>query len=307
MKLNAANSPRKKTPTKAKAVQLTARAKINLALHVTGQRDDGYHLLDTLVTFAEHGDTLSFEPADQLSLTIGGPEGAALHADDSNLILKAAHAVRDHVGRPSLGAAIHLSKNLPIASGIGGGSADAATTILGLCRLWKLQIDEPDLMQLGLSLGADIPMCLAGVSARVTGIGESVEPMPVKPLNLVLANPRVEVSTPEVFRDLTTKKNPRLGDLSRYEDRSDRFWINYLMHQRNDLQSVAVEIAPQIADCLAAMEAQPDCMLARMSGSGATCFGIFENPGEAAYAAHELRNQNRNWWVVPTRTIAPTA
>ena len=162
-------------------------------------------------------------------------------------------------------------------------------------------------MQLGLSLGADVPMCLAGVPAQVTGIGETVRPLPVKPLHLVLANPRVPVSTPSVFKQLDTKQNPPLSELSQYDDRSHRFWINYLMHQRNDLQTPASAIAPQIAECLTAIENQPDCMLARMSGSGATCFGIFENPGEAAFAAHQLRNQHKDWWILPTRTIAPPA
>ena len=304
MKWNAANSPRKKIQTKAKAVQLTARAKINLALHVTGQRDDGYHLLDTLVSFADSGDELRFEPADQLQLTIGGPEGGTLDGNDNNLIIKAAKALRAHVGRNDLGANIHLTKNLPVASGIGGGSADAACALRGLCQLWDLQVEDAELMQLGLSLGADIPMCLAGHPARVSGIGETLEPMPIQPLNLVLANPRVAVSTPKVFQGLSNKNNAPMGELVRYEDRSARFWINYLMHQRNDLQAAACAVAPPITDCLAALEKLPDCMLARMSGSGATCFGIFENPGEAAYAAHELRNQHRDWWVLPIRTIA---
>lgn len=285
-------------------MQLTARAKINLSLHVTGQRDDGYHLLDTLVTFADVGDKLRFEPSDGLALAIDGPEGRALQAaDDDNLVISAAKALRTHVGREELGARIYLTKNLPVASGIGGGSADAACALRGLCRLWGLQVDEYDLMQLGLSLGADIPMCLSGDPARISGIGEMIEPIPVTPLHLVLANPRVAVSTPKVFSQLSSKTNPPMSELTRFEDRSDRFWINYLMHQRNDLQPAACALAPQIAQCLAAIEALPDCMLARMSGSGATCFGIFENPGEAAYAAHELRNQNQDWWVVPTRTM----
>lgn len=288
-------------------MQLTARAKINLALHVTGQRGDGYHLLETLVTFAEIGDQLSFAPDDHLSLTIDGPEGDLLTVDGNNLVLKAAQILRDHAHRPDLGAKIHLTKNLPIASGIGGGSADAAGALLGLCKMWDLQIAPTELMQLALSLGADIPMCVAGVAARVSGIGETIHPLPIKPLNLVLANPRVQVSTPDVFRQLRIKNNPPLGELARQDNRSDRFWINYLMHQRNDLQPAACEVAPQIVECLNAIEDLPDCMLARMSGSGATCFGIFENPGEAAYAAHELRSQHKDWWVVPTRTIDPTA
>ena len=284
-------------------MQLTARAKINLALHVTGQCVGGYHLLDTLVTFADFGDELQIEPAPGLSLSIDGPEAGQLVANDDNLILQAAKALRSHLGQADLGASIHLTKNLPIASGIGGGSADAAAALRGLTQLWDVQIAVDDLMQIALSLGADVPMCLTGTAARITGIGETIKPLPIKPLNLVLLNPRIPLPTPDVFQQLATKENPTLTELYRCEERSDRFWIDYLLHQRNDLQDPACVLAPQVADCLTALEQFEDCMLARMSGSGATCFGVFENPSEAAHAAHMLRHRHEDWLVMPARTI----
>ena len=161
-------------------------------------------------------------------------------------------------------------------------------------------------MQIALSLGADVPMCLLGKPARVTGIGENITPLPIGQLHLVLLNPRIPLSTPEVFEQLSTKKSPPLSELHRYEERTNRFWINYLLHQRNDLQQAACTLVPQISDCLTALEEFEDCMLARMSGSGATCFGIFENPGEAAHAAHQLRHQYEDWWVMPARSITAT-
>ncbi|MEP0942718.1 MAG: 4-(cytidine 5'-diphospho)-2-C-methyl-D-erythritol kinase [Rhizobiaceae bacterium] len=285
-------------------MQLTARAKINLALHVTDQRSDGFHMLDTLVTFADVGDTLSFEPATKLSLTIDGPEADQLPGDENNLVLRAAETLRRHCGRSDLGATIHLTKNLPVASGIGGGSADAAAAMMGLNQLWDLQLSKAHMMQISLPLGADIPMCISSVPAQITGIGEVINKLPIPPLNLVLVNPRAPLSTPDVFRQLETKKNSALGELQRYEYRSDRFWINHLLHQRNDLQQAACALEPKVADCLAVLERNPDCMIARMSGSGATCFGIFENPGEAAFAAHRLRHEFKDWWIMPTRTIA---
>ncbi len=284
-------------------MQMMARAKINLALHVTGQREDGYHLLDTLVSFAEIGDKLSFETSDQLELTISGSEAGNLQADAENLVLGAANLLRNHVGAPGLGASIHLEKNLPVASGIGGGSADAAAALVGLCRLWKLDLDDRMLHTFGLSLGADVPMCLLGKPARVTGIGDIIQPIEIAPVAVVLANPRVAVSTAQVFNSLTNKNNPPADDFHTEDGSQIKSISAYLLRQRNDLQRAAVALAPAIRDCLSALESFSSCRLARMSGSGATCFGLFETPDAAAEAALQMRQDHPDWWVVNTATI----
>ncbi len=284
-------------------MQELARAKINLTLHVTGQRDDGYHLLDTLVSFAEIGDRLEFASSDRLELSISGPESASLHAVSENLVLRAANLLRSHIGRPDLGAAIHLEKILPIASGIGGGSADAAATLRGLCKLWGVIPDDKMLHQLGLSLGADIPMCLASRPARVTGIGDLIQPVEMVPLPLVLANPRIAVPTAQVFNNLTNKNNPPADDFHTENGRQRNSLSAYLSKQRNDLQPAAVALAPAIKKCLSALDNIHTRQLARMSGSGATCFGLFDTPQAAADAALTLRQQHPEWWVVNTATI----
>lgn len=272
------------------SVSEIARAKINLCLHVTGQRGDGYHLLDSLVVFADFGDRITCTPGDGLSLAIDGPEGAGLTADENNLVLRAANAL----GRAK-GAAIRLDKRLPIASGIGGGSADAAATMLALSKLWRVGLPEADVV---LRLGADVPVCLAGYPARMRGVGEVVAALshPLPPAHLVLVNPRVHVSTPTIFKGLARKDNPPLpADLPRLKSMPEL--TAFLMMQRNDLEAPALAAEPVIAEVKAALGAQPGCHLARMSGSGATCFGLFADPLSAAAAASAIRQAHPNWWV----------
>lgn len=267
-----------------------ARAKINLCLHVTGQRSDGYHLLDSLVVFADLGDLISCTPAPDLSLRITGPEGSGLAADDSNLVLRAARALA--AGK---GATITLDKRLPLASGIGGGSADAAATLKALAGLWGVQLPAAEAV---LALGADVPVCLAGRPARMQGIGEIVTPLSngLPPAYLVLVNPRLQVSTPVVFRGLARKDNAPLTALpSRIPSVSDL--AGYLAGNRNDLEAPAIAAVPQIASVKQAIAAQPGCHIARMSGSGATCFGLFETAQQARQAADSLRAANPEWWV----------
>lgn len=284
-------------------LNVLAPAKINLALHITGQRSDGYHLIDTLVTFADFGDRLEFEPNDDLNLVISGSETSGLQSDAGNLVLRAANQLRNHVRRPELGATIHLHKYLPVAAGIGGGSADAAATLRGLNKLWALNLDLNTLQHIALPLGADIPMCLAGVTSRATGIGEIIEPMSADTLALVLINPRVAVSTPEIFKSVVQKINPKLEDPSQFLKSPTDSLAGYLSRQRNDLQTPALQIAPVIGDCLAWLEHQKNCHLARMSGSGATCFGLFETPEEAAQAAKDIRQHKPDWWAKAVATI----
>jgi 4-diphosphocytidyl-2-C-methyl-D-erythritol kinase len=266
-----------------------ARAKVNLCLHVTGQRPDGYHLLDSLVVFADLGDRIGASPAAGLSLTITGPEGAGLAADSDNLVLRAAAAFDS-----AKGAALVLDKTLPIASGIGGGSADAAATLRALSRLWGLPL--PDAARV-LALGADVPVCLYGQPCRMEGVGEVITPLPhaLPPAWLVLVNPRVQVSTPAVFRALASKTNAPMMAMPRLQGLADL--AGYLAAQRNDLEAPAMAVQPIIATAKAAIAAQPGCALARMSGSGATCFGLFDTAAAATRAADTLRQAHPDWWI----------
>ena len=271
-------------------VQRIARAKVNLALHVVGRRADGYHLLDSLVAFADFGDVVTVEPAPSLSLSITGPMAAGLSAGSDNLVLKAAQML----GNP-LGAAITLEKRLPIASGIGGGSADAAATMQALGALWGCAL--PDAGQV-LALGADVPVCLAGQSCRMAGIGDQISPIALPPAHLVLVNPGVGLSTAAVFGALLCRDNPPLPPAAPMPDAVAL--AAYLGHCRNDLEAPALSLVPQIGAVLAALQGQKGCLLARMSGSGATCFGLFASASAAVAAATALRAQSAAWWVQAT-------
>ncbi len=272
------------------AISTTARAKVNLCLHVTGQRQDGYHLLDSIVMFADLGDRLTIRPAKTLSLEIGGPFGTGLSAGSDNLILRAANLF------PPAGAQIQLQKNLPVASGIGGGSADAAAVLHGLSRLWQLPLPS---LQAQLSLGADVPVCVAGTPLRMSGIGEVLTPLHTLPdLPAVLINPGVGVSTPQVFGQMQNRNNPPITRLPETET-GVAHCIDWLAAQRNDLQTPAMSLVPQIADVLDALNAT-GAALARMSGSGATCLGLFETRKNADQAAQILQQNCPDWWIKPT-------
>ena len=273
-----------------------APAKINLALHVIGQRHDGFHLLDSLVAFASIGDMLQAEVADAVSLALEGPFGADISPDADNLVLRAARAVE-----PDCAMAFILQKNLPPASGIGGGSADAAAAIRAVGRLKRRQ--KPDVtgrdenLALYAALGADVPVCVLSQPARMRGIGEQVSVLPSFPgASVVLINPRVEVPTPAVFRALQTKDNPPLPET--LPDWPDPLALaDWLMHQRNDLQTPALGIAPVIGRVLNDLAVQPGVLLARMSGSGATCFGLFADAASATEAVRRLGADRPQWWV----------
>ncbi len=266
-----------------------APAKINLFLHVTGKRADGYHLLDSLVVFAAAGDTLRVAPGQGLSLAIDGPFAAGLAGEADNLVLRAARALAAHAGiAPD--AALTLTKSLPIASGIGGGSADAAAALRLLARHWGL----PGVPSgLALPLGADVPVCLAGRPARMQGIGEILRPAPrLPPCGLLLVNPGVAVATPEVFK-------ARAGGF-RAEASLPAAWPSVaamaqdLASLANDLEPPAITLAPAIGAVLNALSGLPGALLARMSGSGATCFALFATPAEARAAAQEIARPG--WW-----------
>ena len=264
-----------------------APAKVNLYLHVTGRRADGYHLLDSLAVFPHVGDHVEVEAADALSLQLGGPFGAALRSEADNLLLKAARALA-----PGRGARLRLEKNLPVASGIGGGSADAAAALRALCELWEIK--AADLPGLALQLGADVPVCLASRPARMQGIGEFLAPAPLLPtFGMVLVNPGVAVPTPAVFKARTGGFTPAPALPAMWPDAAAM--AADLRLCGNDLQAAAISIQPVIAEALAALAALPGALLARMSGSGATCFALFNSPAGAEAAAATLA-QRSGWW-----------
>ncbi|MDV4145033.1 4-(cytidine 5'-diphospho)-2-C-methyl-D-erythritol kinase [Shimia sp. FJ5] len=265
--------------------EVFAPAKINLTLHVTGQRADGYHLLDSLVVFADIGDRIVAERAAGPSLAITGPLSEGVPAGPENLVLRAA-AMMD------VSAALLIDKHLPAAAGIGGGSSDAAATLRALSAL----SGKPLPADLGLSLGADVPVCTLARAATMRGIGEEIAPVEgLPPLPAVLVNPRVEVPTPAVFRALTSKTNPPMRAIPQGTD--IRTFCDWLATERNDLEPPARTLAPAIDSTLTALS---DALITRMSGSGATCFGLYPDPSAAEAAAARIRAAQPGWWVAAT-------
>ncbi|MBL4747677.1 MAG: 4-(cytidine 5'-diphospho)-2-C-methyl-D-erythritol kinase [Magnetovibrio sp.] len=312
-----------------------APAKLNLYLHVTGKRDDGYHTLDSLVAFADIGDRVTVETHDGLRLSITGPYAAKVPAGPKNLVLKAATLLAERFGVVA-NAHITLEKNLPVASGIGGGSADAAATLRALIKLWTLKLADEDLRlaalpigdgtntrvaletlskswrddlasqhmgNLALVLGADVPVCFEGRTVYMSGIGEQLCLAPPLPLEMwiVLANPHVGLSTPAVF---LAREGGFSDPAPFFEAPADvKALANLLLARRNDLCAPAIALAPQIQEVLTALNQQQDCLLARMSGSGATCFGLFTTQQAAQAAHHVLSQAQPAWWVQTAQLI----
>ncbi|MET0372075.1 MAG: 4-(cytidine 5'-diphospho)-2-C-methyl-D-erythritol kinase [Sphingobium sp.] len=277
----------------------TAYAKINLALHVRSRRPDGYHELDSLFAFAEHGDRLTGLPAGDgaISLTIDGPFAGQIDTGPGNLVVRAAHALANHLGK-RVGAALHLSKQLPVSSGIGGGSADAAAALRLLVRLWDMEIEAATLREIALELGSDVPACLASVPQRVRGRGEVLLPEPLEGLDslpLLLVNPGVAVSTGAIFAawDGIDRGPLDAPDIARL-----------VRHGRNDLEAPATALAPAIADILAALGECTDLVLARMSGSGATCFALFSSEAGRDAASAGIATAHPDWWTLASRIRA---
>jgi 4-diphosphocytidyl-2-C-methyl-D-erythritol kinase len=276
-----------------------AHAKINLALHVTGRRADGYHELDSIVAFADVADVLTIAPANSLSLNITGPFAGDLPHDGTNNVLSAWRLLdgflRQH-GMALKPVKFDLEKNLPVASGIGGGSADAAAALRGLIRLFEISISEQDLGELALQLGADVPVCLLQKSSRMRGVGEIIEPIEIDlPEGIVLVNPRIPASTSRVFESLNLQCGQSfgtaIGNLYDVEN-----W-------RNDLTAPAVTLVPEITEVIGNLIFQPDISCSRMSGSGATCFGLFASLEKAQIAADAIAEKHPNWWVAATTLI----
>lgn len=276
-----------------------ANAKINLFLHITGRRANGYHELDSLAVFASTADTLELTLAEgvggRAALSIEGPFGAGLQADEGNLVLRAAAVLRDKAKKADLSdLSIRLMKNLPVASGIGGGSADAAAALRMISQAWGL--DCLNLEALGETLGADVPVCVAGRPRRMQGIGEILSDVPPLPrCFMVLVNPGVPVATPAVFKAWRASEAPftPAAELSPRWDTFDAM-ISDLERTHNDLQAPAIALCPVIGDVLAVLRSRTGCALARMSGSGATCFGLFEREADALAASAALLA--KGWW-----------
>jgi 4-diphosphocytidyl-2-C-methyl-D-erythritol kinase len=281
-----------------------APAKVNLYLHLRGRRADGYHLLDSLAVFPAIADRLTAAPGagQGLSLEIGGPFGAGLAAEPDNLVLRAARALAEAHGLAP-DAALRLDKHLPVASGIGGGSSDAAAALRVLSRLWGVAIPDG----LALTLGADVPVCLGAPEPRLmAGIGEQLSPAPPMPeFWMVLVNPGVAVATGAVFAAVEQRANPPAPQSPLLTDFAAL--TGWLAHQRNDLQAAAVSICPVIAEVLAALGSAVlgGAPLARMSGSGATCFALHGGEAEALAQAERLRRSRPDWWVLAV-PVAPT-
>ena len=274
----------------------TAPAKVNLTLRVIGRRADGYHDIESLVVFADVGDALTFAPGGDLALAVDGPTGAAAGEVADNLVLKAARALAQRVEGLTLGR-FSLSKELPVAAGLGGGSADAAAALRLLAHANRIAGDDPRLMQAACATGADVPVCLDPRSRLMRGIGDILSaPLDLPRLDAVLVNPGVAVPTKDVFAVLNLRPGaqvpPAGPPLVAIADQ--------VAHGRNDLEAAAIELQPVIAFVLAELRGLPGCRLARMSGSGATCFGLFDTSAQATAAARTLSAGHPEWWVRAT-------
>ena len=288
----------------AKSATIVTPIKINLALHIVGERSDGYHLLDSLVCFSFEGDVLSYKPAKTNSFSIVGPRSVALSADADNLVSRARDLFVKKFPSKSEPCQLILEKNLPVASGIGGGSGDAAGVFALLKQQWQIEASDQELFELGLTLGADVPMCLSAFlnrrSLRVSGIGEKLQPVDCCKIPMVLVNHGQSISTPEIFKLLGNKKSVPL-DIDVANLSNLHSLVNELKKTHNDLYECARSLAPELDDVLSILDGN-GALLSRMSGSGATCFGIYENIKKAEEAASKIKSQKPDWFVKAVET-----
>lgn len=277
-----------------------ARAKINLTLRIVGRRADGYHLLESFVAFADDlFDDLAFAPQEALSLTVDGPMADDAGSVDDNLVLKAARELAARCDKLALGA-FHLTKRIPVAAGLGGGSADAAAALRLLARANRIALDDGRLQSAARAVGADVLVCLESRARMMRGVGDELDPpTTIALLPALLVNPRVACPTPNVFRAFAKRQQMSAIDL-RNVLKIAAPDLNWFSAHANDLEASAIEIAPVISDILPALRALPGCRLARMSGSGATCFGLFDNDEELRRAEHALRRSRPDWWIAAT-------
>ena len=280
------------------------RAKVNLTLRVIGRRSDGYHDIESVVAFADCADHLTLTPGPELDLATSGPLAQACGATSDNLIIKAALLLRERVPDLKVGS-FTLDKVLPVAAGIGGGSADAAAALRLLARLNDLELDDQRLNEVALATGADVPVCLASRPCDMTGVGESLLPLSLPIMPCVMVNPRVPVATKDVFNALGLRNGQLLvgatdvlrGTAWPEAGASVEDWVEVLAASSNDLEEPATRIQPIIGEVISALSATNGAWLARMSGSGATCFAISENTADAGRAADDLRRNHPEWWV----------
>ncbi|MCB1562266.1 MAG: 4-(cytidine 5'-diphospho)-2-C-methyl-D-erythritol kinase [Alphaproteobacteria bacterium] len=288
--------------TQTRTLTIFAPAKVNLYLHVTGRLDNGYHTLDSLISFADIGDVVEIEPSQDFQFEIDGPFASQFGPKErdssphsSNLVVRAAWALAQ-VAQKAPNVRARLTKNLPLGAGLGGGSGDAAALIWGLMDLWGISRQAHYLPGLMARLGADVPVCLPCRSARVRGIGDVLDPVPDIPeIPIVLVHPGKFCPTPDVFTLFAgTFKEPQSFPpaFAGFDD-----FTAFLEQRANDLLSPACEIVPEIPNVLHALEAQSGCALARMSGSGSACFGLFEDEGDAHKAVQAITEENPDWWA----------
>jgi 4-diphosphocytidyl-2-C-methyl-D-erythritol kinase len=280
------------------------RAKVNLTLRVVGRRTDGYHDIESVVAFADCADRLTLTPGSELTLQMSGPLAQACGATYDNLVLKAARLLAERVPDMKVGS-FTLDKVLPVAAGIGGGSADAAAALRLLAQLNGLSLDDERLLDVALETGADVPVCLASRACDMTGVGETLTPLSLPIIPCVMVNPCVPVATRDVFAALGLRNGELLvgaTDVFRGTDwpeagASVEDWVEVLAADTNDLEVPATRIQPVIGEVIAALNATNGAWLARMSGSGATCFAIYENTADAGRAAEKIRRDHPDWWV----------
>ncbi|WP_026202914.1 4-(cytidine 5'-diphospho)-2-C-methyl-D-erythritol kinase [Bradyrhizobium sp. WSM2793] len=280
------------------------RAKVNLSLRVVGRRADGYHDLESVVAFADCADRLTLEPGGELKLATTGPLAAACGDTADNLVFKAAKLLAEAVPNLKLGA-FALDKVLPVAAGIGGGSADAAAALRLLARLNNLSLDDPRLQKVALATGADVPVCLLSRACDMTGVGEQLLPLALPSMPCVMVNPRVPVATKDVFQQLGLRNGELLVGATSVlgapawpeEGGSIADWVDVLETVANDLEAPALRIEPVIGNVLEALRGSAGVKLARMSGSGATCFAIYGSPTDTHAAAEKIRRDHPGWWV----------
>lgn len=278
-------------------LRISAPAKVNLSLHITGKRGDGYHLLDSLVAFTAFGDELEFAESNDLSLTIQG-EFARQLADDhtTNIVLKAARLLKEKSSTDK-GAHIILNKHIPVGAGLGGGSADAAAALRGLCRLWGVEISNDQLADIALELGSDVPVCLHSRTARMCGVGEIITPVPLNAkVWIVLVNPKQPLLTKAVFGKYS-------GDFSAEGKICERIdslnaLLSALESTHNVLEKPAISLLPVIQNILDTIKTTKGCRMARMSGSGATCFGLYASEEEAQAASKRIQQTQPGWWTI---------
>lgn len=273
-----------------------APAKVNLYLHITGKRADGYHLLESLVAFTDIGDTITVSPATQLELTVTGPFSHLIPHDESNILIKTVHMLAKSWNLPK-GLHIHLEKNIPVGAGLGGGSADAAALMPLLCRYWHKTTTHEELTTLGLPLGADIPIMLQSQPAFMSGIGEIIAPLEGKTCAFpaVILYPHIPVSTLEVYKRSVPHFRPAEYQHGQPAIQGDL--LAWLLERHNDLERPASQIEPEIPAIIQRIRSQPGCRLARMSGSGSACFGVFDSQEEAHLAAHHLQILFPDAWI----------